>query len=88
MALSEKEKDWLERRKILCTHCGVTTLTIRRNSMFDHYFVECDVCWMQGPRAFWSDSAVNKWNSLPRRHEIMPNDVDCAGCPERRYRRR
>lgn len=69
-----------------CPHCGVTTLTIRRNSMFEHYFVECDVCWMQGPRAFWSDSAVNKWNSLPRRHEIMPNDVDCAGCPERRYR--
>lgn len=23
MALSEKEKDWLERRKILCTHCDL-----------------------------------------------------------------
>lgn len=23
MALSEKEKDWLERRKVLCTHCDL-----------------------------------------------------------------
>ncbi len=31
-------------------------------------------------------AAADAWNSLPRCHEIMPNDVDCAGCPERRYR--
>lgn len=33
-------------------------------------------------------AAAEAWNSLPRRHEITPNAVDCAGCPERRYRRR
>lgn len=28
MALSEKEKDWLERRKILCTHCDLISREI------------------------------------------------------------
>lgn len=45
--------------------------------------LDCSVC---GPFGNNAEDAVRKWNALPRRHEITPNSVDCAGCPERRYR--
>ncbi len=47
-------------------------------------YVVCDFkgCWMSGPIKEHADSAIAAWNSLPRRPDY--NDVDCAGCPERR----
>ncbi len=45
--------------------------------------LDCSVC---GPFGNNAEDAVRKWNSLPRRHEITPNSVDCQGCPERQYR--
>lgn len=47
-------------------------------------YVVCDFkgCWMSGPIKEYADSAIAAWNKLPRRPDY--NDVDCAGCPERR----
>ena len=43
-------------------------------------------CRMGGPTRSTVEEAAEAWNSLPRRHETMTNNMDCAGCPERRYR--
>ncbi len=46
------------------------------------YSVDCGNCAMRGPAEHHPDFAEREWNSLPRRPDY--NDVDCAGCPERR----
>ena len=46
------------------------------------YSVDCGNCAMRGPAEHNPDFAEAAWNSLPRRPDY--NDVDCAGCPERR----
>lgn len=46
------------------------------------YSVDCGNCAMRGPAEHFPDFAGAAWNSLPRHPDY--NDVDCAGCPERR----
>jgi hypothetical protein len=46
------------------------------------YSVDCGNCAMRGPAEHYPDFAEAAWNKLPRRPDY--NDVDCAGCPERR----
>lgn len=70
----------------LCPHCGETEIHIFDSDGGLIFFTVCSNCGMRGPEALKEDEAVSSWNSLPRRHEIMPKNVDCAGCPERRYR--
>lgn len=69
-----------------CPHCGSTDLQVCWNSVYEDHYVRCYNCRMQGPEIYGREAASEAWNSLPRRHEITPNDVDCAGCPERRDR--
>ena len=42
----------------------------------------CPKCGVYGPTGEEYEDAITAWNSLPRRPDY--NDVDCAGCPERR----
>lgn len=49
-----------------------------------HFHMSCEDCYTSGPIADDEASAKEKWNSMPRRPDY--NDVDCAGCPERRLR--
>lgn len=69
-----------------CPHCGSTDLQVCWDSVYEDHYVRCHTCHMQGPEIYGREAASEAWNSLPRRHEITLNDVDCAGCPERRYR--
>ena len=69
-----------------CPHCGSTDLQVCWNSVYEDHYVRCYNCRMQGPEIYGREAASEAWNSLPRRHEITPNGVDCQGCPERRYR--
>lgn len=70
-----------------CPHCGKTDLHVYWNGIYERHYVRCHTCHMQGPEKCGDeDRAINAWNSLPRRHEITPNSVDCQGCPERRDR--
>lgn len=69
-----------------CPHCGSTDLQVCWNSVYEDHYVRCYNCRMQGPEIYGREAASEAWNSLSRRHEITPNDVDCAGCPERRHR--
>lgn len=59
---------------------------IEYNGIYEKFFVRCPKCRMSGPLVEDKHAAAEAWNSLPRRHEITPNSVDCQGCPERRYR--
>ena len=47
----------------------------------DKYYVRCK-CKTSGPYCDTEAAAIAAWNKLPRRPDY--NDVDCAGCPERR----
>ena len=47
-----------------------------------HFHIACEACYTSGPIGDNGKIASDKWNSLPRRPDY--NDVDCAGCPERR----
>ena len=67
-----------------CPNCEKKILARRREGGF--CFVECLSCKMMGPGKSKIADAQYAWNSLPRRHEITPNSVDCQGCPERQYR--
>lgn len=70
-----------------CTACGGTDIRIGFDCLEERHYALCCDCLMRGPGKLGDDNrAKDAWNSLPRRHEIMPNDVDCADCPERRYR--
>lgn len=69
-----------------CPHCGGTDLQADWNSVYEVHFVRCYNCHMQGAEIYGRDKAADAWNSLPRHHGISPNKVDCAGCPEQRYR--
>jgi Lar family restriction alleviation protein len=64
-----------------CPHCGGMNAV----PMLDEdgeYFVMCYACGMSGPTTKYMLTAITAWNALPRRPDY--NDVDCAGCPERR----
>lgn len=63
--------------------CGNKDAVTRRAC--DHFFVKCPHCCMSGPIDNVIAVAEAAWNSLPRAPHITPNDVDCKGCPERRY---
>ena len=65
-----------------CPHCGGTDLQVDWNSVYECHFVRCYNCHMQGPEIYGRENAAKAWNALPRRHEITPNAVDCAGCLE------
>lgn len=67
-----------------CPHCGCTDVIIEYG--FGKNYILCRGCRMTGPHLYGAENAVQAWNSLPRRHEITPNSVDCQGYPERRYR--
>lgn len=69
-----------------CLYCGSTDVGIIFHIVNERYYVRCKDCHMQGPEKKYRFMAHRAWNSLPRRHEITPNSVDCQGCPERRYR--
>lgn len=71
-----------------CPHCGNSLyVSIEYNGIYEKFFVRCPKCRMSGPLVEDKHAAASEaWNSLPRRHEITPNSVDCQGCPERRYR--
>lgn len=69
-----------------CPHCGGTDLRVYWNDIYEKHYVRCHACHMQGPEIYGREAAADAWNAIPRRHEITPNSVDCAGCPERRYR--
>lgn len=69
-----------------CPHCGGTDLRVYWNDIYEKHYVRCHACHMQGPEIYGREAAADAWNSLPRRHDISPNKVDCAGFPERQYR--
>ena len=72
-----------------CPYCGGTNITYVNfsNSYWSFCVVKCNDCGLEGPKLYtFMKHAVEAWNSLPRRHEITPNSVDCQGCPERRHR--
>ncbi|WP_448338944.1 Lar family restriction alleviation protein [Desulfovibrio piger] len=69
-----------------CPNCGEDNLRECVSLLTKHDFIMCMSCGMKGPEVMTVSSAINAWNSLPRHHDISPNKVDCAGCPERRYR--
>ena len=69
-----------------CPACGGSRLTVRSYMpqnfrLDDKYYVRCK-CKTSGPYCDTEAAAIAAWNSLPRRPDY--NDVDCAGCPERR----
>lgn len=61
--------------------CLVCTINADENQDV-HFHIACEACYTSGPIADNGKIAADKWNSLPRRPDY--NDVDCAGCPERR----
>lgn len=61
--------------------CLVCTINADENQDV-HFHIACESCYTSGPIADNGKIAADKWNSLPRRPDY--NDVDCAGCPERR----
>lgn len=65
-----------------CPHCGSSAELYAGDVPGRDYVscasLDCSVC---GPFGNNAEDAVRKWNALPRRHEITPNAVDCAGCP-------
>ena len=71
-----------------CPACGSDNVeclvcTINADEKQDvHFHIACESCYTSGPIADNGKIAADKWNSLPRRPDY--NDVDCAGCPERR----
>ena len=66
-----------------CPACGEKNVVTRQAC--DHFFVKCPHCCMSGPIHDIIVLAEAAWNNLPRAPHITPNDVDCKGCPERRY---
>ena len=72
-----------------CPACGSDNVeclvcTINADEKQDvHFHIVCGACYTSGPIADNGKIAADKWNSLPRRPDY--NDVDCAGCPERRH---
>lgn len=72
-----------------CPACGGDNVeclvcTINADEKQDvHFHIACEACYTSGPIADNGKIAADKWNSLPRRPDY--NDVDCAGCPERRH---
>lgn len=71
-----------------CPACGSDNVeclvcTINADEKQDvHFHIACEACYTSGPIADNGKIAADKWNFLPRRPDY--NDVDCAGCPERR----
>ena len=72
-----------------CPSCGsrdcasaVCTISADEHQSL-HYNVECGSCYTSGPVLDIEADAIAAWNKLPRWPDY--NDVDCAGCPERRY---
>ena len=61
--------------------CLVCTINADENQDV-HFHIACEACYASGPIADNGKIAAATWNSLPRRPDY--NDVDCAGCPERR----
>lgn len=61
--------------------CLVCTINADENQDV-HFHIACEDCYTSGPIADNGKIAADEWNSLPRRPDY--NDVDCAGCPERR----
>ena len=72
-----------------CPACGSDNVeclvcTINADEEQDvHFHIACEACYTSGPIADNGKIAADKWNSMPRRPDY--NDVDCAGCPERRH---
>ncbi len=62
--------------------CLVCTINADENQDV-HFHIACEDCYTSGPIADNGKIAADEWNSLPRRPDY--NDVDCAGCPERRH---
>ena len=70
-----------------CPHCGGTDIRIGFDCLEERHYALCCDCLMRGPGMHGDNNrAKDAWTSPPRRNEITPNSVDCAGCPERRYR--
>lgn len=67
-----------------CPACGddANIITIEDDKNPCIYFSGWCLCGMRGPEETSEAAAIAAWNSLPRRPDY--NDVDCAGCPERR----
>ena len=61
--------------------CLVCTINADENQDV-HFHIACESCYASGPIADNGKIAADKWNFLPRHPDY--NDVDCAGCPERR----
>lgn len=72
-----------------CPACGSDNVeclvcTINADEKQDvHFHIACEACYTSGPIGDNGKIAADRWNSLPRRPDY--NDVDCAGCPERRH---
>ena len=67
---------------VLCIDCQMQGPIACSQREADATTIE-DLREMIEPTGFES-AAITSWNSLPRRPDY--NDVDCAGCPERRPR--
>lgn len=65
-----------------CPACGSVNCRLIEREMSAYVVCDFKGCWMSGPIKEYADSAIAAWNKLPRRPDY--NDVDCAGCPERR----
>jgi len=71
--LSEIEMDTDHTNILSCPSCGDNSLPEAVHST-PWYNVSCPECGMRGPGAGTAESAIDKWNSLPR-HLVATKDV-------------
>ena len=65
-----------------CPACGEAKSIVFIQEEFNNEWRGHCRCGHVGRYCATREAAITAWNSLPRRPDY--NDVDCAGCPERR----